>query len=695
MKINGLIGREEISRTISTVDEFAGKNGLDSTLRHQLSIALEEIMLVYMDRLGEGCAFDLSCCRKNGDIRVCLEIAGESFDPTNPGTDILNQLKESLENAPSWDCVNGRNRVRLEFNVYSTLRKNLRFSWKYMEGRRATFVIAVVSQIISVILSIIAPIFSAKLIVAYTDTVYEQIILIGLAILGVRLLSGVVLFIANHSYNVVYNKTLSAMEEDLVDSALKITKGCMDEQGSGLFIQRLTGDTTKLATGFNTIADMSTSVFQYFGILGAIIYIDFRVFFVVLALMLMQGWFERIRTIKMNVDDRIYRESNERFTGLIGEMVRGAADVKTLNSEESFKQELSVRINDANDKRMIMLNRSWAYRLTRMEIGALIYFGFIALLAYLISKDFIEPVMAIVLFNYYSQLDLDAITALGQCLEFIKDFNLSSERINALLFGRSFPKERFGKEHLDDVAGEISFDHVTFSYKKQDPRIVSRTIIDDMSFVIPAGTTAAFVGKSGSGKSTAMNLISKLYETTKGAVRLDGVDIRKLDKETIRSSIAVVSQQPYIFNMSIRDNFRLVKPDITEEEMIDVCQKTCIYDDIVNMAHGFDTVIGEAGVNMSGGQRQRLAIARTLARKYRVLLLDEATSSLDNINQAHIQKALENIHGEATVIIVAHRLSTVINADVIFFIESGKIIDSGKHEELMQRCPQYRKLYES
>lgn len=693
MKLKGTIGREKIVRTVDSVNKFTEKNGLNQISRRQLATALEEIMLTYMEQLGEEALFDLSCNLKNGDIRVCLVVQGRSVDPVNPGTDILNRLIEDMENPPEWEYSGNCNRVRLKYEVYSTIQKNLRFSWKYMEGRRGTFVIAVTSQIISVVLSIVAPILSAKLIVAYTDVTYEQIILIGLALLAVKLATGAVLFISNHSYNVVYNKTISAMEEDMVDSALRITKGCIDEQGSGLFIQRLTVDTTTIATGFNTIADMTTTVFRYLGILGAIVYIDIRVFFVILALLTMQGWIERKRTTRMNVDDRIYRESNERFTGLIGEMVRGAVDVKTLNSEATFKKELSERINDANDKRMILQNRSWAYKLTRMEIGSFIFFGFVILLAFLISKDYIKPVMAIVLFNYYSQLDVDAVTALGQFLEFVRDFNLSSERINVLLSGRSFPKERFGKEHIDKLSGEISFEHVYFAYKSHDPHFEARTVLNDMSFVIPAGTTAAFVGESGSGKSTTINLISKLHEVSRGTVRIDGIDIRKLDKETIRNNIAVVSQQPYIFNMSIRDNLRIVKPDITDEEMIDVCRKACIYDDIVGMAKGFDTMIGEAGVNISGGQRQRIAIARALIRNYKILLLDEATSSLDNINQARIQQILENIHGETTMVIVAHRLSTVINADVIFLVEAGKIIDCGKHEELMQRCEKYRRLY--
>ena len=695
MKLKGLIRRDMIAQTIDSVDKFSEKNGLSRDSRVQMSMILEEIMLVYLEHLGEGAAFSLTVVRKNGDIRTCFEVKGCSFDPTDPGTPVLNHISESLNSAPEWEYINGFNRVSFVFQAFLTLRKNLRFSWKYMSGQRKFFIIALSSQVITVVLSIISPLLSARLIVAYTETVYKQIILTGLALLAVRFINNIFLFLTNHSYNVVYNKTLSAMEEDMVDSVLKISKSCMDEQGSGLFIQRLTVDTTRIATGFNTIADMSTSLFRYFGILGAMLYIDPKVFFVVIALMLMQAWFEKIRTTKLNIDDRIYRESNERFTGLIGEMVRGVTDVKMLNSEATFKEDLALRINDANGKRMIMQDRSWAYKLSRMEIGALIFFGFIALLAYMISDGSLQPVIAIVLFDYYSQIDYDAIAAIGEFLEFIKDFNLSSERINSLLYGRQFPKEHFGKEHIEPVSGDVCFDNVTFSYKNPDPHTTSKTVLNNMSFFIPAGTTAAFVGKSGAGKSTTINLIGKLYEATGGTVKIDGVDIRLLDKDTIRSNISVVSQQPYIFNLSIRENFRLIKPDITEEEMIDACRKTCIYDDISEMPNGFDTIIGEDGINLSGGQRQRIAIARTLIRKYRILLLDEATSSLDNINQAYIQKTLDNIHGQATVIIVAHRLSTVKNADRIFFIESGRILDSGTHKELLSRCEQYRELYES
>ena len=217
----------------------------------------------------------------------------------------------------------------------------------------------------------------------------------------------------------------------------------------------------------------------------------------------------------------------------------------------------------------------------------------------------------------------------------------------------------------------------------------------DMSFVIHPGESVALVGASGCGKSTVFNLISKLYEASEGTVRFDGEDIRELDEESIRGNLAVVSQNPYLFQLSIRENLRLVKPDMTEEEMRTACKMACIDRDIEAMPEGYDTLIDENGVNLSGGQRQRLAIARALLKDSRVLMLDEATSALDNVTQAKIQQAIANIRGDKTVITIAHRLSTVVHADRIMVIEQGRVLDQGTHRELLDRCPTYRKLYEA
>ena len=204
----------------------------------------------------------------------------------------------------------------------------------------------------------------------------------------------------------------------------------------------------------------------------------------------------------------------------------------------------------------------------------------------------------------------------------------------------------------------------------------------------------AIVGKSGSGKTTILNLISKLYDVADNSIFLDGHDINSLTEESIRSNIGEISQAPYIFNASIRENLFFSKPEATEEEMIKVLKDAQIYEDIEKMEKGIDTEIGENGVKVSGGQKQRIAIARLLLKENKVIVYDEATSALDNGSQNKIVQLLETLKKDKTIIIVAHRLSTIIGADKIYMLDGGKVLDSGTHKELMMNCEKYKELYE-
>ena len=175
---------------------------------------------------------------------------------------------------------------------------------------------------------------------------------------------------------------------------------------------------------------------------------------------------------------------------------------------------------------------------------------------------------------------------------------------------------------------------------------------------------------------------------------IDGININDLDKESIRNNITVISQNPYIFHMSIRDNLKIVKNDLTDEEMIKACKLACLDEFISTLKDGYDTIIGEGGVNLSGGQKQRLAIARAFIQKTEIILFDEATSALDNETQNNIQKAIANLHKDYTILIIAHRLSTIINCDRILFMENGKIVDEGTHSELLKHNKDYKSLYQ-
>ena len=213
--------------------------------------------------------------------------------------------------------------------------------------------------------------------------------------------------------------------------------------------------------------------------------------------------------------------------------------------------------------------------------------------------------------------------------------------------------------------------------------------------VLREGVKTAIVGKSGVGKTTIFNLLCKMYDIESGEIKIDGINIEELSREAIRDNITIISQNPYIFNVSIRDNLRLVKENLKEDEMIEACKLACLDDFIEELPDGYDTIVGEGGISLSGGQRQRLAIARALVQKTRIILFDEATSALDNVTQTKIQQAIDNLQGEYTILIIAHRLSTIINSDRILFLDDGEIKAEGSHNELLKSCKEYKKLYDA
>jgi ATP-binding cassette, subfamily C, bacterial CydC len=236
----------------------------------------------------------------------------------------------------------------------------------------------------------------------------------------------------------------------------------------------------------------------------------------------------------------------------------------------------------------------------------------------------------------------------------------------------------------------ISFEHVDFRYKDGSP-----LVLDDVSFQVLPGETAALVGHSGAGKSTCANLLLRFWDVAGGCIRLGNTDIRKLTQSDLRNYIAVVPQDVYLFNCPIIDNIKLGKPDATEEEVIRAAINAGIHDFITSLPERYDTVVGERGVQLSGGQRQRIAIARALLKNSPVLLMDEAVSNLDTKNEEELRHAINNLRKNRTTLVIAHRLSTILMADKIAVLEGGKIMQVGKHEDLIRQNGVYSKLISS
>lgn len=566
---------------------------------------------------------------------------------------------------------------------------NLKFVWQYAKDQKAKLIKYILCNFVVVIISVVVPIISANIIIYLTDSMFYQLLMMASVLCLLELLRNMLNYFSRYYSMIIFRESFIKIQTALGKNILRLENKIIDSNSSGVFIQRLTSDTSRLADIFNVLNLYLSRILINLGIFIAVFIISFRAFIYLIVMVIVLYLIERRRVSIYNSKDKEFRKQNEKVTGFVSEIVRGLRDIKMLHSEDSFSSELHSQVEELNQSRYLMMRVNNRYNCLRFCLQDIFHLGLTFLLVYLIMTGNLAVANGLVIHNYQGRVT-SIIDILGILLQSIKDFNLSCSRVFAIMYSDQFSKEKFGSRHLDKVNGDFCFSHVNFHYDCNDKKV-----LNDLSFEVHANETVAFVGKSGAGKSTIFNLLCKMYDVDSGSITIDGVDISLLDRESIRGNITIISQSPYIFHLSIRDNLRLVQPDMTEEEMIDACKLACIHDFIMSLPDRYDTVVGEGGVNLSGGQRQRLAIARAFLQKTEIILFDEATSALDNETQREIQKAISNLKKDYTILIIAHRLSTIINSDRILFIEDGKIVGEGGHKELLKKCPGYRELYEA
>lgn len=564
---------------------------------------------------------------------------------------------------------------------------NLKLVWRFAKYQKKNIIKTTIWKIIIMIISVVVPLISAKIIVNLTDNKLYQCLMFVVLMFVIENLRNFAIYFSNCYSQVVFRETMVLMQKLLGDAMLKLDTKVIDDNGSGVFIQRLTNDVSLLSDEFSSINNYFGSIITNIGIFVAIFVINKWIFLYSVLYTILLYYIFKKRNYLYNEKKKIYKKESEITTGFIGELVRGIRDIKMLNSEKSF-------LNKMEDN-VVSLNNS-AYDMNTVQRNYTLISGFSYdfgdfILQFIIGLSILYEKLTIpngiVLFNYSGRV-IDLGRTLDSFSKEIKDFNLASERVFSIIDGDDYKKEEFGSIHLKKVNGDFEFKNVSFAYDKNK-------VLRNLNFKINANETVAFVGKTGAGKTTIFSLLCKMYDNYKGEITIDNINIKKLDKDSIRGNITIISQNPYIFHMSIKENLKLVKSNLTKKEMIEACKAASLHDFIMTLPKKYDTIIGEGGVNLSGGQKQRLAIARALVQKTEIILFDEATSALDNETQMHIQKAIENMKNEYTILIIAHRLSTIINADRILFLDNGKITASGTHKELLKNCPAYKNLYES
>ena len=564
--------------------------------------------------------------------------------------------------------------------------RNLGKLYRYYKKYKILSIMVIVLSLGYAIISLLSPIYEGKMLGYFENFNKEEIIKTAIFLVGLRIIIEIVTNLWSRVVLKLNGKINFDLKSDMLESLTNFEVKNFDNTNSGLFISRLNKDTTELSELFDYITDDLSGVILNISFIIYVLWLNiylglYLVLNVVLVYILTS---KKLYFYKKTKKD--YKEKDEKIVGLYTDVIRGIREIKDLNLKNIVIQDVNKKQTETIKAEIKSINtrRTWSRWIKAFQ--HILDFIFILLSVYFITNNTLQISSFMIIFLYKNKV-LDLISYISEIREKLADGKVSATRVFDIITYNSFSKETYGKLNIEDIKGNIEFKKVRFKYNNNE-------LFENLSFKIKPNKMIAIVGRSGEGKSTILKLISKNYSVNSGEILIDNHNINELSEETIKNNISVVSQSPYIFNLSIKENIKLANPEATDEEIIEVCKKAQIHDVITSMEDGYNTLVGENGVILSGGQKQRIAIARALIKKSKIILLDEATSSLDNNNQEKIKNIIKDLAKDHTVIIVAHRLSTIVDSDNILVLDNHNISASGTHNELMKNCMEYKNLYE-
>lgn len=491
----------------------------------------------------------------------------------------------------------------------------------------------------------------------------------------------------DYLYNYLEIKFTKNVSIDLYKKIDMLPAKAFEEIGVGKFINRLYTDPDRIMELLQKLIKLICKALVVIVVLIFSFKISLLLGFEILIFGLIMGLISYKFFPKIKKTQESIKKESDNYVKVATENITGIREIKSLGIKKNIEKNIFNILNNLfNHNKEIK-----KYEVIYYSLNNLTYFilQFIILLTagYYTVTGKIAYSMFIVLETYIWRID--------EVVESISDFGVnynkitvSLKRINELINNKLYNDEKFGNITLDNVKGNIKFEKVKFKYSDDED-----LTLRGLDLNIEPHKKIAIVGRSGNGKSTLFNLLLRYFDPISGTISLDGVNINDLTEENLRKNISIIRQTPFLFNLSIFDNFKLVKDDVTLEEVRKYCKEAYIDDYIMSLPDKYDTTIGEGGINLSGGQKQRLAIARTLLLNTKIILFDEATSALDNESQDYIKKTIDNLVKDHTIVIVAHRLSTIVDADVINVIDKGKLEATGTHEELLKKSKVYKNLY--
>jgi len=542
---------------------------------------------------------------------------------------------------------------------------------------------------IAAILAVFYPILTRNLLKTHIpDRDITAIINVLVIILAIIVVKTVCTYIRMKWGHILGVRMEYNMRADFFNHIQKLSFTYFDNVKTGHLMSRISNDLNRIAeVAHHAPEDLIISLFVIIGAfiamfiynpelaIAALIPIPFLIIWGLTYGRKMRGGFRRVRKRIADINSSVENS------------VQGIREVKSYSNEpleiEKFNT-VNQYFRIAKEKMYGIMAKFYAGMNFLTDFYYMFVIGAGSFLIYLGKVDVID----LLAFTLYVNFILTPINRLIHFAEQFQEGAASFERFIEVMNISPDIKDKKGALQIENVTGEIKFQSLRFKYEENQD-----WILWDIDLNIPAGKTIALVGESGAGKSTLVSLIPRFYEAQHGVIRIDGIDIREINQRTLRRQIGIVQQDNFLFDSTIRDNIAYGKPDASENEIIQASKKAYIHDYIQSLENNFDTLVGEHGIKLSGGQKQRISIARVFLKDPPILIFDEATSSLDSESEAYIQKALQDLSYNRTTIIIAHRLSTVINADTILVMKEGRIVEIGKHEKLLAEKGYYHKLY--
>ena len=496
---------------------------------------------------------------------------------------------------------------------------------------------------------------------------------------------------ANVAINYIGQKIVGLLQKDLYKAILNSDMSYINSIHSARFISSFTADTTKLReTMSSVVVNLSRNILMVLGLVGYLFYVDptlATIFFLVLppAAIGLRMLGKRLRkAIRMSL------EEIGTLSALVSETLKGMRIIRAFGKERIHSEKASSIIDQVVSLSMKGVKARSASApimeiVTGFAIAGIIYYAGNK------SLDGLMSVGSFMAFTTAAGLLYDPLKAVANLQAMLQEGVAASQRLFPILDNKPKIINPDKPLEIKKFKGSLKFSKVNFSYNndRQDK------ILREISLDIEPGQTAALVGPSGAGKSTLLNLVPRFYDVSGGSVLIDDYDLRDLSLPNVRSASSLVSQDALIFDISIKENIIFGCDGISDEIFLKVCKDSLVDDFVKDLPDKYQTLVGESGVRLSGGQKQRIAIARAMIKDAPILLLDEATSSLDSESEKKVQEALDKLMKDKTALIVAHRLSTIKNVDVIYVIDNGAIVEQGTHKELVNKNGLYAFLFKT